>query len=128
MENEEFLKLIHTDVIRCIREVGRAQGFIKMNFNRIVKIDDYVVKCDGRLDDIENWKAEHKGFKEGKKSKFAVFTSKTTLLCTIGTLVLGACGFYYTNIKPAADVTAGLVKEVAAISQKFEAVVSSLEK
>ncbi len=127
MENEEFLKLIHQDVIRCIKEVGRAQGFIKMNYNRIIKIDDYVVKCDERLTTVEEWKAKREGFIAGKKSRFAIFTTKTTLLCTIGALILGAAGFYYTNIKPAAEMTAGLVKDVAAISQKFEEVVSLLE-
>ncbi len=127
MENEEFLKLIHTDVIRCIKEVGRAQGFIKMNYNRIVKIDEYVVKCDDRLADLEIWKAGHDGHVEGRKTKFTIFSAKTTLLCTIGALVLGAAGFYFTNIKPTAEVTAGLVREVASISQKFEEVVSQLE-
>lgn len=127
MENEEFLRLIHEDVITCIKEVSRAQGLIKMNYNRIVKIDEEVEKCFGKVSKMEVWKAGHDGHIEGRRRKFTIFTTKTTLLCTIGALILGACGFYYTNIKPAAEVTAGLVKEVASISQKFEEVVSLIE-
>lgn len=127
MENEEFLRLIHEDVITCIKEVSRAQGLIKMNYNRIVKIDEEVEKCFGKVSKMEVWKAGHVGEGKGRSKMYAIFSSKTTLLCTIGTLILGACAFYYTNIKPAADVTAGLVKEVASISQKFEEVVSLIE-
>ena len=128
MENEQFLKIIHTDVIKCIREVGKAQGFIKMNYNRIVKIDDYVVRCDDRLADIELWKAGHEGVAKGKSKMLELISSKTTLVCTIGALILGAIGFYYTEIKPTAELTAGLAKDVTVISQKFEAVLSQLEK
>ena len=128
MENEEFLKLIHKDVVRCIREVSIAQGFIKTNYSRIVKIDSDVVKCFDTVQELELWKATHEGVATGKSRMAAIISSKTTLICTIGALILGAVGFYYTEIKPTANVTAGLVNEVASISQKFEAVLSQLEK
>ena len=127
MENEEFLKVIHEDIIKCIREVSVAQGYIKTNYSRIVKIDDYVERCDRRLANIEIWKAGHEGVAKGKSKMFALISSKTMLVCTIGALILGAIGFYYAEIKPAANVTAGLVNDVASISQKFEAVLSQLE-
>lgn len=127
MENEEFLKIIHNDVVKCIQEVGKAQGFIKMNYSRIVKIDEDVEKCFDTVQDLEKWKAGHEGIAKGKSKMVEIISSKTTLLCTIGALILGAIGFYYAEIKPAAELTAGLAKDVTVISQKFEAVLSQLE-
>lgn len=127
MENEEFLKIIHGDVIKCIKDVGKAHASIKINYVRLKNIDTYVVKCDDRLADLELWKAEHDGEVKGKKSKFDLFNTKTVLICTVGALIISALAFYYTSFKPTVEVTAGLIKKVDTISQNYEKVLSQLD-
>ncbi len=127
MENEQFLKIIHGDVIQCIKEVGKANASIKINYLRLTKIDDYVVKCDDRLADLELSKARQEGKSEGKKSRFEMLNSKTVLICTVGALLISVLAFYFTSIKPTVEVTAGLIKKVDTISQNYERVLSQLD-
>lgn len=122
---EELIKTLHSDVIKCIKGIGRTNAALLTNTQTLKKLDKSVAKQGEKIDDLRIWKAEHVGVDIGKRKLIERFGIKASIASGIGVFLIAIAGFYFT-IKPTVDKTVSLETSIIAIEKKFDSVLSLL--
>ncbi len=123
MDKEEIIITLVTqvrdDVTDLSKSVARSNAKIVSNGTKLDSVINYNKQCDERLDDLEEWSAGHKGFAAGRNKKASVFSSKTTLICTISGAVIALAGFWFSLVQPALEVSASVLEKIEVIEAKY---------
>ncbi len=131
MTNEELIislqKQTRKDITDLAKSVSRTNSRVAANGVKMDSVIKYNIRCDGRLGDIEEWKASHSGYAAGKEKKAGVFNAKTTLICTIGGVIIAFAGLWFSYVQPALEVSASVLDKVEATDSKYQEVLSALK-
>lgn len=121
MTNEELIislqKQTRKDITSLAKSVSRTNSRVAANGVKLDSVIEYNKKCDGRLGDLEEWKATNVGFTAGRDKKAGVFNNKVTLTCTVLGIALGIAGFWYSIVSPALEVKAEVIERLESIEQ-----------
>ncbi len=84
-----------------------------------IKIETVIENCKpcrAQVANIEIWKATHTGEAAGKVHRASRFTTKTTVICAVGGILLALLGFWFSVVQPALDVSAEMLSEFKTIN------------
>ncbi len=124
MTNEELIislqKQTRKDITSLSRSVSRTNSRVAANGVKLDSVIEYNKRCDGRLGDLEEWTAGHKGFAAGIDKKVSVFHGKVTIIGTVVGILLGLTGFWFGVISPALTERTGVLDRIAVIEAQYQ--------
>ncbi len=131
MTNEELIislqKQTRKDITSLAKSVSRTNSRVAANGVKLDSVIEYNKKCDGRLGDIEEWKAGHAGFAAGRDKKVGVFNAKTTLICTVCGVIIAFAGLWFSYVQPALEVSASVLEKVETTDLKYQELMNALK-
>ncbi len=111
----------------CVKELGkdvkRNTALVVANGVRLDTVINETRDNDVRLTDVELWRAKHSGVKIGKEERRSIFSSKTTLICTVVGTLLALLGMWYTLVQPALSVNAEVLTQFKALNGQLSELV-----
>ncbi len=114
----------------CVKELGkdvkRNTAFVVANGVKLETVIKDIEQNDVRLTNVELWSAKHVGEKTGREERRSIFSSKTTLICTIAGTLLALLGMWFTLVQPALSMNAEVLSNFKAINGQLSELV--LEK
>lgn len=123
MDKEEIIITLITqvrdDVTDLGKSVARTNAKVVSNGTKLDNVIKYNKRCDGRLGNLEEWKAGQTGFTAGRDKKVGVFHGKITIIGTIVGIVLGLTGFWFGIISPALTERTGVLDRIAVIEAQY---------
>ena len=131
MTNEDLIislqKQTRKDITDLAKSVSRTNSKVAANGVKLDSVLEYNKKCDGRLGELEEWKATHSGVAIGLSRKASRFNSKTALICTIGATVIAFAGLWFSVVSPALEVKAGIIEKIETTDLKYQELMEALD-
>ncbi len=109
-------ELTHSCVKELSRDVKRNTALVVANGIRLDTVIKETRENDERLTDVELWKAGQSGEKIGKKEERSIFSSKTTLICTVVGMLLALLGMWFTIVQPAINTNSEVLTAFRALN------------
>ncbi len=106
----------HSCVKELSKDVKRNTALVVANGVRLDTVIKETRENDDRLTDVELWRATHSGVKIGKEERRSIFSSKTTLICTVVGTLLALLGMWFTLVQPALSMNAEVLSEFKALN------------
>ncbi len=106
----------HSCVKDLSRDVQRNTALVVANGVRLDTVINETRENDVRLTDVELWKERHSGEKTGKEERRSIFSSKTTLICTVVGTLLVLLSMWFTLVQPALNVSAEVLSTFKALN------------
>ncbi len=113
----------HSCVKELSKDVKRNTAFVVANGIRLDTVISETRDNDERLTNVELWKEHHSGEKIGKEERRSMFSSKTTLICTVMGTLLALLGMWYTLVQPALSVNAEVLTQFKALNGQLSELV-----
>ncbi len=106
----------HSCVKELSKDVKRNTALVVANGVRLDTVIKETRENDDRITDVELWKAGHSGEKIGKEERRSIFSSKTTLICTVVGTLLALLGMWFSLVQPALSMNAEVLSEFKALN------------
>ncbi len=106
----------HSCVKELSKDVKRNTALVVANGVRLDTVIKETRENDDRITSVELWKATHSGEKIGKEERRSIFSSKTTLICTVVGTLLALLGMWLTLVQPALSMNAEVLSEFKALN------------